>query len=437
MRVRYDLLFEEIVVMSDKKSIKHRMMTFVNDEFLGNLSINHADPDKELEHAKQLMEHAVELRVKHGLINSTTNSKPSTSKISELGETYLHVKEQRRKLSDKTLREYRAAYDTLIFILGDIEVGKLTPQNMNTFYDELRELPSGRNNSKLFKGKSFDEIKLITFPKDKKPTTSTVNKLMDRISTLLDFATTQQVIPSNPAKSVMREKDKVHSKQKREAFTDDELKKIFESPHFTKNEWRRGQGRREPYRFWLPLIALFTGARISEIYQLNKSDVIEEDGVWAFNITDEYDKKTGAMIKSVKNQNSIRRIPISQTLIDIGLLDYVSSIKAKKLFHELKSKKDGGDAAQKWVNNFLRRCGVHQSYTKTFHSLRHTFISKALNFGIEPRYVGGISGHLSKKDFGDVVEIANTYFDGYESTILKSEVIDKLSFDIDFTNTQW
>jgi len=433
MRVRYDMLFEEIETMS--KYNKHYYTTSIN-AFGEKVEADYDDPDKEKEVIKDLIEHSFEMKEKYGTTQPNLKKSSTTPTISELAKTYLHVKAQRSKLTDKTLKEYQTAYDTLIFILGDIEVGELTPENMNQFYDELRKLPSNRNSSSLFKGRMFSELKHITIPEDKIISVSTSTKIMNRVSGLLGHAVKQQIIQINPANSVTLEKDQIHSRNKREHFTDDELIKIFESPHFTKGEWWKGRGRMEPYRFWLPLIALFTGARLAEICQLHKADIYDDNGIWVFNIKEDHDE-FGRKIKSIKNQNSIRKIPISQKLIDIGILDYASKINNKELFPELNSKSNGVDAAQKWVNNFLKKCGVHTKHTKTFHSLRHSFVNHLANSGAEPKYIGAVTGHLNKSDFGDVAELANTYFKGFSANILKENVIDHINYNLNFDDINW
>ncbi len=88
----------------------------------------------------------------------------------------------------------------------------------------------------------------------------TREKKFSRVKTLLDYAVNQGFIARNPAGSVLTEKDQVSSNRKREAFSENDIKKIFLHPHFTKHEWANGHGKREPYRFWLPLATVNIGA---------------------------------------------------------------------------------------------------------------------------------------------------------------------------------
>ena len=42
------------------------------------------------------------------------------------------------------------------------------------------------------------------------------------------------------------------------------------------------------HKFWLPLLALFTGARMEEMCQLRANQVIQVDGVWCLKIAQDY-----------------------------------------------------------------------------------------------------------------------------------------------------
>lgn len=65
----------------------------------------------------------------------------------------------------------------------------------------------------------------------------------------------------------------------------------------------------EPYRKWIALLGLYTGARANEICQLYADDVQQVDEVWCLNIRDNRpDQK-------LKAANSARLIPIHSSLI--------------------------------------------------------------------------------------------------------------------------
>lgn len=113
---------------------------------------------------------------------------------------------------------------------------------------------------------------------------------------------------------------KKHQKNPHIPYTEDALKEIFNPKHtfFNKNAKNRDV-------FWGILIALFIGARQNAAFTLQYKDIIKnEKGIWCFNFTEE-----GHKIKHLKTEESQRVVPIHQTLIDMGFLDYVSRQKVR------------------------------------------------------------------------------------------------------------
>ena len=96
-------------------------------------------------------------------------------------------------------------------------------------------------------------------------------------------------------------------------YSSEELKLIFAPRNLTTAT--------KPHQFWLPLIALFTGARLNEICQLHLEDITQVHGIWVFNINNKG-------VKRLKTSSAVRKVPVSQTLIDIGLLEYVEDVKS-------------------------------------------------------------------------------------------------------------
>ncbi|HPT51505.1 MAG TPA: hypothetical protein PKZ22_15200 [Accumulibacter sp.] len=143
-------------------------------------------------------------------------------------------------------------------------------------------------------------------------------------------------------------------------FTDDELKAIF-TPSLL-SECQR------PADFWLPMLGLFTGGRISELAQLDIADIQQHDGIWAISINGEGDK-------SLKTLAATRLIPIHPTLLDCGFLHYVNDTKAHgtKLFPYLTPDTFGSYGAtpsERW-GKYLDKIGI-QDKQKVFHSFRST-----------------------------------------------------------------
>ena len=153
-------------------------------------------------------------------------------------------------------------------------------------------------------------------------------------------------------------------------FTGDELKAIFQ-PRLL-NEAQR------PSDFWLPMLGLFTGGRISELAQLDISDIQKCDGIWAISINSDGDK-------SLKTRASTRSIPIHTTLLECGFLEYVKDAKVHgtKLFPYLAPDvfgSYGGTPSARW-GKYLDNLGI-QDRQKVFHSFRSTSNDKLKQNGV-------------------------------------------------------
>ena len=210
------------------------------------------------------------------------------------------------------------------------------------------------------------------------------------------------------AKSIVRpSKVKVRAQNKRsesyKKFSSAQLSAIFGSPYFdVSRPLSLHQNARSlyPADFWLPLIALFTGARGNEIAQLHVADLSVVEDVWCININEEEDKR-------VKCESSIRKVPIHDQLISIGILEFLSEVSrsdAKHLFPELQTNcGEGGTPYKKWGQWFRRNVlkkysGVLPGNGEVFHSFRGTLITELLRKGVSEELRKQVAGHSRGSD---------------------------------------
>ncbi len=100
----------------------------------------------------------------------------------------------------------------------------------------------------------------------------TVNKQLGALQAIAGWAEQNGLIPEDTAWSNPFAKTKVREEQsERTSFETAELKVLFAAPVFTKHEYP--QGARGPAAFWLPLLALFTGARQAELAGLTVGNI--------------------------------------------------------------------------------------------------------------------------------------------------------------------
>jgi integrase len=188
----------------------------------------------------------------------------------------------------------------------------------------------------------------------------------------------------------------------------EDLKKLFALPIFT--GWKRHLGgtgqvvlraRFTPGLaiihdafYWVPLLIYYTGARREENCKLRPADFRDADGIPFIQIDE---TETGR----VKNDGSVRAIPLHRELLRLGLLDYVEQCRLRGwdvLFPELRptnSMQKFGDVFYKraWVN--IRAKG-RLSPKADIHGTRHRFSTELKDQMVQSEYRGDLLGHVGK-----------------------------------------
>jgi integrase len=192
---------------------------------------------------------------------------------------------------------------------------------------------------------------------------------------------------------------KSNLREEREPFTLTDLIKIFQAPVFTgcqsETHWNRPGNvvLRESAKFWVPILGLFTGARLNEICKLRVADIRHDEGVDYIDINAE--KHTDAAIDpTLKTSASCRQIPIHPDLVRIGFLTFLQFRNARgdeRLFLELKPDAYGklADGFGKHFARFLKGLGIKRDKID-FHSFRHTWTDACRNSRISSaRFTNG------------------------------------------------
>ncbi|WP_238564984.1 site-specific integrase [Sphingobium bisphenolivorans] len=148
-------------------------------------------------------------------------------------------------------------------------------------------------------------------------------------------------------------------------------------------------------RRWVPWLCAYSGARVNEVTQLRKQDIICQDGVWAMNITPE--------AGSVKN-NTARMVPLHSHLIDQGFLKFVEGSAAGPLFYNPSGHRGGsaGNPHYKKVGErlaaWVRSLGITDENVAPNHGWRHRFKTVARGARMDPEARAVIPGHAPKTE---------------------------------------
>ncbi|MEK9802904.1 MAG: site-specific integrase, partial [Curvibacter sp.] len=172
-------------------------------------------------------------------------------------------------------------------------------------------------------------------------------------------------------------RDKTENNQR--AMRQDELVRLFAGPEY--RSFATDPSLKHCY--WLPLIGLYTGARINEVCQLNpQCDIRQENGVWLFDITEDSDSD-GRVKKTLKNASSHRKVPIHSELIRLGFLKHVEKLKeqgSQLLFPDWPpySGRAAGKA-EKWFRQLIQDTNLRDETPGArlvgFHVFRHTLLN--------------------------------------------------------------
>lgn len=148
---------------------------------------------------------------------------------------------------------------------------------------------------------------------------------------------------------------------------------------------------------WGAWIGLYTGARVAEVGQLALADFVEEDGIPCIRITNE---GTG---QSVKNDASLRTIPVHPALIELGLLDRVTRLRASGETRLFPAVKVGGvNGPGNWLSKAFTRhveknLALPEKGKFGFHSLRKSVVQGLQSAGVSSEHRASYVGH----DLGD------------------------------------
>ena len=287
----------------------------------------------------------------------------------------------------QTASQARATFRLFIDVCGDKPLAAYTRGDASRFKQQAERLPALYGKSPRYRDKSVAEI-IALYAKDAAPTggkpltAKTIKRHFSALSTFWAAAEAGGEVASNIFKGFRFGAARKATEQ-RQMWEKAELARLFTTPIWTgclseQRRTTRGSLILRDEKFWLPLIAVFSGLRQEEICQLHVADVQENDGISFFDINDKGERK-------LKNRSAARRVPIHAELIRLGLLDAVAARRRAgepRLFPQLQGGGvDGrlGHAYTKAFTRYRREVDLYRSGLD-FHSFRHsatTFMHEA------------------------------------------------------------
>ncbi|OYT95192.1 MAG: hypothetical protein CFE49_14120 [Pseudomonas sp. PGPPP3] len=294
-----------------------------------------------------------------------------------------HLKNQLREgLPIKTLDDKRAVATLCARIIGDLPVDQITRKHAHQFKETALKLPPRMHQLPV------QPLEKVIAEAKTTISLTTFNNYVKNLTTFFNYAVREGYCPRNPFDG-LRVRQRRKASEERSVFTDDDLKLLFNKAVYAPAKTSK------PHQYWLPLLGLYTGARLNELCQLYLDDIVTMNGVPCIHFQEtRSDQK-------LKTESSERLVPIHSKLRELGFLEFVEAQRAlgqQRVFSELTChKKHGYSAApSKWFTRVREQLGFRDDgVRKDFHSFRHTLADHLKQKGVVESLVGGILGHQS------------------------------------------
>nr|WP_317893308.1 site-specific integrase [uncultured Sphingomonas sp.] len=358
---------------------------------------------------------------------------PTPSNRRTIGDVYdRFIADPKHQWSKRTQIAHATTRKWVVEVFGEqTALTDITREGCRDFVALLREMPKSAHQrfpdmtikEVVAAAKARGETRLIS--------TANLNAYVNRFGGVMNWAINEGYLDRNPLKG-LKLPDPVKKRDKRNPFSPEQLRRIFDAPIYTgcrddANGYAiPGDQRPRRARFWVPLIALFSGLRLNEICQLEVSDVREIDGIACFNVTSGV-SLTGDE-KRVKTNASERVVPVHDELIRCGFLAFAASQRLcgeTNLFPELPFGHLGyrSTAISRWFSRFLENAGAAAPLT-CFHSFRHNFRDGLREAKIDRDLALLLGGWTTD---GKGTAVADNYGSGYQPRAL-AEALNAVRF---------
>lgn len=318
------------------------------------------------------------VRGRRSSLVSASSEGPTLASLSKL-----YIEEGKRSgawRAVSTLDVERALRD-FFELMGDMPASAFDVEQARTLKERLARCPQYFAQRPEFKGMTLRQVVDSTMTYQT-ITAVTINNRLRKLTAFFNWCKANGYIEQNPLTGM-----KVMAgaaKDARLSFEPSDLRTLLN------HETLRQEASNHPWRYWLPLLARFTGARMEELCQLHVDDLTTMQGIPCIRIDDSREGQ------KLKNQSSRRILPIHPELLKFGLLEHVEAVRVAghfRLFPDLEATRGKyGHAPSKWFSRHKTKLGINDP-RKTFHSFRHTFIDDLREAGVQDSLIKRMAGH--------------------------------------------
>lgn len=294
-----------------------------------------------------------------------------------------------------TDREFDYAIRRFTELHGDLRVEDIRKSHVRAYREALQAIPVSRSGA----------LKTATLPallewSSNNPDaprykTNSINKLLGGVQAVVLWADANGFIPDDKSWADPFARMRLPKPEPDPIlWTREQLKLLFNSPVYV--ESYRPQAGAGEAAYWMPLLALFSGARQGELAPMTADDVQEDEPTGILYLRIAEDRERGARLKT---RSSRRVVPVHPELVRLGFLDYVEGRRRqsgpKAPFFPLleKGSRDGfADNWSKWFGRYLAKIGIGDD-GPVFHSFRHNFKDALRSQGASEDINDALTGH--------------------------------------------
>ncbi|WP_458393281.1 DUF6538 domain-containing protein [Rhizobium brockwellii] len=295
----------------------------------------------------------------------------------------------RAHLGDTADAKYVVTFRTMKEVIGEERaLGSITRAECAMVQEIFSALPSNVSKLKPYAHcKTTREIVALAAERktDKLLSPGTVKVYTHTQAAFFNWAVNKGFVTANPASGMAPKNVK---KGKRRPYSIEQMNTVLAAlPEWSENGELAG-------RYWVYIIAIFSGMRLGEIGTLNVGDVIDRYGGHFFQLweTDE---------RGLKTPGSERIVPVHPELVRLGLLQRVAKLKEagiKRLFPDLPGRDQDhvSDLLSKRFSYFRKKKVELDVAGICFHSTRHTFRDALREAGLPHDATQALGGWSAK-----------------------------------------
>nr|WP_187275530.1 tyrosine-type recombinase/integrase [Methylobacterium sp. WL6] len=264
------------------------------------------------------------------------------------------------KRAANTIKRYRGSFRSLAAFAKERDVRSLTGDDVFAWAERRRDMEG-------VSARAINKNDLVA------------------VSSVFRWASSRsggQFLASNPVTGISLDAPRIVAQRER-TFRGHEIAAILSAASAVQPDDQNPT--RAASRRWCPWLAAYSGARITELTNLEKRDIRTEAGILFMDLR-------------VTKTGEPRTVPLHAHLIEQGFLVFVQASLAGPLFYDPKRHRKcsstppgelQGHKVAKWIRDTLHL----DPCLSPNHGWRHTWKTRALGAGIEERLRDAVTGH--------------------------------------------